>query len=138
MASTKPSKTIIVDSGARGNALDQLLTSIENPTTLQSSKPVIVEVGNQREVSSPYLRSSASQKTHHERPPPQQVYTKQEFFANGDAMTRLAKIQYNTAGVLDTVLHSNSAETHFFETVTTLWEQWLCERHRSVLDMRIV
>ncbi len=52
-------------------------------------------------------------------------------------MTRLAKIQYNTAGVLDTVLHSNGAET-YFETVTPLWEQWLRERHRSVPDMRIV
>jgi hypothetical protein len=65
MASLKPSKTIIVDFGARGNTLDQLLSSIENHATLQSSKPVIIQVGNQQKVPSPYPRFSASQNTHH-------------------------------------------------------------------------
>ena len=51
MVSLKASKIVIVDFGARANALDQLLESIRNHSMFQSSKVVILQVGSQQKVT---------------------------------------------------------------------------------------
>ncbi len=53
-------------------------------------------------------------------------------------MARLGKIQYNTAGVLDTLFKAHGAGA-YFESFTPLWEQWLChDRLLSAKDMKVV
>lgn len=59
MADLKPSKIVVLDFGARSNALDQLLDLVKKDPVLQSSKVVIVMIGGQQKVCSLSSRGTA-------------------------------------------------------------------------------
>lgn len=52
MVGLRASKMVVLDFGSRGTALDHLLESTKNHPVLQSSKIVIIQVGNQQKASS--------------------------------------------------------------------------------------
>lgn len=54
-----------------------------------------------------------------------------------EAMAKLAKIQYNTAGIQDTVI-ARDGEKRYFNDTATEWEKWLAGVEKNVGDLRIV
>ena len=54
-----------------------------------------------------------------------------------EAMSRLGKVQFNASDVQGVVMELRGAEA-YFNTVSSLWDQWLSDRYRSIPDMRIV
>jgi hypothetical protein len=52
-------------------------------------------------------------------------------------MVRLGKVQFNTSGVQDRVTGSVGANA-YFESVESLWDQWLRTRQRSMPDVKII
>ncbi|KAJ5093929.1 hypothetical protein N7456_009790 [Penicillium angulare] len=85
-----PSKIVILDFGARSNALDKLLELIKNNDTLKSASEIIVQIGSQ-----------------------QKVYTPEESQASRQAMIDLGKVQYNTSGIEDTAIELLGLEKFF-------------------------
>ncbi|CAL5867249.1 uncharacterized protein PFLUO_LOCUS1464 [Penicillium psychrofluorescens] len=110
----RPSKIVILDYGARGNALEQLLELVRTHSDLKSCKVVIVSIGFE-----------------------QKVYTSEEMQAVGKGMAQLGKIQFNTSGVRDTLME-NMSRAKFFEVLNEAWRQWLADRPKSVPDMNLV
>lgn len=114
LASRKASKIVIVDFGGRANALENVLSLIKGHAELQSVKVVMIKVGSE-----------------------QKVYSTEEMLAGRAAGAKLGKVQYNTAGVQDTILETIGPEAYFTNR-SAHWEKWLDERHLSVPGMQIV
>ncbi|KAI9042433.1 DUF2855 family protein [Aspergillus affinis] len=114
LADRKPTKLVIVDFGGRGDSLRRLCELIKHTEGLKTSKRVIIHVGGQ-----------------------QKVYTSEEVQAARDAMVAEGKIQYNTAGVQDTLLQGNIPDD-YLNAVNKRWNQWLDERNVAIPDMRLV
>ncbi|CZT51342.1 uncharacterized protein RSE6_12472 [Rhynchosporium secalis] len=109
-----PSKIVVADFGARGNALAQLLESFKSTPSLASAKVVVLQIGSQ-----------------------QKVYTGDEMLAAREAMTNFGKIQYNTAGIQDTVM-SRDGQKQYFDEQDKEWEKWLRGVQDNVGNMKIV
>ncbi|KAL4977666.1 hypothetical protein BDW66DRAFT_158755 [Aspergillus desertorum] len=109
----QPSRVVIVDCGARDNALGQICQNIQE-SALRSCKTVILQVGSQ-----------------------QKVYSADEVQAARAAMQSLGKIQYNTSGVQDTIISREGAATYFGK-VSRRWKEWLAHRASAIPDMGLV
>ncbi|KAJ5625485.1 hypothetical protein N7510_001794 [Penicillium lagena] len=114
LSGLKPSKIVILDYGARGNALEPLLELIRTHSNLKSCKVVIIAIGLE-----------------------QKVYTSEEMQTVGKNMVQLGKIQFNTSGVRDTLMKSMSP-AKFFEVLNEAWRQLLADRTTSIPDMNLV
>ncbi|KAJ6010036.1 hypothetical protein N7522_005052 [Penicillium canescens] len=114
LAGRKPEKLVIIDFGARGNALGDLLDLVKSRDDLKDCKVVIIQVGSE-----------------------QRVYSTEEMLAKGAAVAELGKVQFNTSGVQDTVIERMGHEA-YFAMKDALWDEWLSERHLSVPGMQIV
>ncbi|KAG2005193.1 hypothetical protein GB937_008889 [Aspergillus fischeri] len=111
--SLQPSKVVIIDCGARENALIQICQNLQE-SALRSCKSVILQVGSQ-----------------------QKVYTREEVQAARAAMQSLGKIQYNTSGIQDTIIDREGAATYFGK-VSRRWKEWLADRASAIPDMQLV
>ncbi|KAF4230412.1 hypothetical protein CNMCM6457_005988 [Aspergillus fumigatiaffinis] len=111
--SLQPSKVVIIDCGARENALSQICQNLQE-SALQSFKTVILQVGSQ-----------------------QKVYTTEEVQAARADMQSQGKIQYNTSGVQDTVIEREGA-ARYFGKVSSRWKEWLADRASAIPDMQLV
>ncbi|KAF7591850.1 hypothetical protein BBP40_001047 [Aspergillus hancockii] len=109
----QPRKLVIVDFGARGDALVRLRKLIRYNAVLQCCQVVIIQVGSQ-----------------------QKVYTHQEMLDARTAMQALGKIQFNASGVQDTAIETEGAEM-FFTRMNERWEHWLGDRTAAIPDMRL-
>ncbi|GFF41977.1 hypothetical protein IFM51744_04987 [Aspergillus udagawae] len=109
----QPTKLVIIDCGARENALSQICQNLQE-SALRPCKAVILQVGSQ-----------------------QKVYTTEEVHAARAAMQSLGKIQYNTSGLQDTIIEREGAATYFGK-VTRRWKEWLTDRASAIPDMNLV
>lgn len=57
--------------------------------------------------------------------------------ASRNSMVAKGEIQYNTFGVQNTLLQSNSPEA-YLSALNKRWEQWQDERNIAIPDMRLV
>ncbi|PKX91135.1 DUF2855 family protein [Aspergillus novofumigatus IBT 16806] len=109
----QPSKVVIIDCGARENALSLMCQNLQE-SALRSCKTVILQVGSQ-----------------------QKVYTTEEVQAAGAAMQSMGKIQYNTSGIQDAIIDRDGAEA-YFGNVSRRWKEWLADRASAIPDMQLV
>ncbi|KAJ5306868.1 hypothetical protein PENANT_c003G02266 [Penicillium antarcticum] len=114
LAERKPKELVIIDFGARGDALGDLIELVKGRDDLKDLKVVILQVGSE-----------------------QRVYSTEEMLAQRAAVVELGKIPFNTSGVQDTVIERMGPE-EYFATKDARWEEWLSERHLSVPGMEIV
>jgi hypothetical protein len=114
IAERKPEKLVIIDFGARGDALGDLLELIKGHGGLKEAKVVIIQVGSE-----------------------QRVYSNEETLANRAAVAELGKVMFNTSGVQDTAIERMGAEAYFADKEAR-WEEWLSQRHLSEPGMQIV
>ncbi|KAJ5222912.1 uncharacterized protein N7469_009152 [Penicillium citrinum] len=109
-----PSKFVILDFGARDGALQRLLETVKVKASLEASTIVIVQIGSQ-----------------------QKARSKSDILTSMQELKTLAKIQYNTAGVVDSVIASQGAEALHTDLANAL-EDFMSERHLSMPDLNLV
>ncbi|KAE8378557.1 hypothetical protein BDV26DRAFT_280962 [Aspergillus bertholletiae] len=114
LVSLAPSKLVIVDCGARDNALMRLRELLQTHAILQNCKIVIIQVGSQ-----------------------QKVYTADEMHEAFASMKTLGKVQSNASGARDTAIELDGPEA-FFGRMDQRWKQWLDDRTATVPDMHLV
>ncbi|KAE8363612.1 hypothetical protein BDV27DRAFT_165322 [Aspergillus caelatus] len=110
----EPSKLVIIDYGARDNALLRLRELVQSHEALQSCKVVIILVGGQ-----------------------QKVYTEDELREVYASMHALGAIRSNASTTRDTAIELDGPEA-FFDKMDQRWKQWLDDRAATVPDMRLV
>ncbi|KAE8151901.1 hypothetical protein BDV25DRAFT_171026 [Aspergillus avenaceus] len=114
LKSLGPSKLVVVDCGARGDALARLHRLVQEDAVLRECKLVTIQVGLQ-----------------------QKVYTGEELLEFQAAMKAYNQVQSNASDIQDAAIELEGAEA-FFTRMSQRWEQWLDDREVTVPDMRLV
>ncbi|KAI9926176.1 hypothetical protein ASPWEDRAFT_174900 [Aspergillus wentii DTO 134E9] len=112
-AGLKPKKLVIIDFGARDNAVKKLVESVNESPELKEVKTVIIHVGSE-----------------------QKVYSKEEMMAYLQDMQMLGKVRCNTADILDAVVASIGRQA-YQDAVQSNWNEWSQERENNIPDMKL-
>lgn len=137
-AGVKPQKLVIVDFGARQNALKKFMGLVNEKPELKGAQTVILQFeANKRFKSSFPIFTSQGKKKKKKKLTVAKVYSTEEALGIRQDMQQFGKTLYNTADILDEVLTLVEKQA-YIEDLRSNWEEWIGEKKSNVLDLELV